>query len=432
MSPQRRVRGLYVGFVLLGDSSATGQTLCSIFDGCKDLEILQVCMDYTAEYHQSERATVYLSQLRSKLYCFIKNKYRSCDIKEENTGGLVNTSRVAGSPIVNIARGVLDTLPRDLSEDDYCRLDAFRPEFIYTLGENIATCRMALKLSKRYDIPIVIHVMDNLEDSFFAHSWVLKPFRCMYLSLNARLFNRSIENIAIGEKMAQEYSKRHEQPFTIAMNCLDNLHAQPNASNKQLKLIFSGGIHGGRANTLQRIAEIIERNAELSNGMELLVYTSPKHVKQFGSVLIEKSKLMEYVPREKLFENLGQSDILLHVESFDEREIEFFRYSMSTKIPEYLSVGRPILCFGPKDICTVDYIKRKGVGISVDTEEQVETALLQLLRDKDLREHLGQRALQVAQEEHLQEVVAGRVTETIERIITKWSECNAHRTTRKE
>ena len=40
-----------------------------------------------------------------------------------------------------------------------------------------------------------------------------------------------------------------------------------------------------------------------------------------------------------------KADILVHVESFEKSNM-ICNYSMSTKIPEYLSIGRPIICFG--------------------------------------------------------------------------------------
>ena len=60
---------------------------------------------------------------------------------------------------------------------------------------------------------------------------------------------------------------------------------------------------------------------------------------------------------------------------------------MSTKLPEYLSVGRPILCFGPIAISTVSFIKEHEVGIVAESVNNLKAALYSLLNESIRRDY---------------------------------------------
>lgn len=110
----------------------------------------------------------------------------------------------------------------------------------------------------------------------------------------------------------------------------------------------------------------------------------------------------------------------MHVESFDEEEIEYFKFSMSTKIPEYLSVGRPIFCYGPDEIATVAYLAEKKVGIVATKSHDIKPALYKLVLDRTLRAELGSQAAKIAQEEHLGSVVGKRMEDVFRGAMAMW------------
>ncbi len=406
----KKIKALYVGFALFGDEDATGSTLLHIFQGCEQIEWLQACQDYDPAYHRSAYDAVYVSPARSPLYYLVKRVYRKGGVKEESADGAINTNRLGGNPLVGVIRGMLDILPKRYDKITLSKIDEFAPEVIYTLGENIATLRTALFFAKRYNAPIIMHIMDNNEDSMYAGSALTAPFRRMYLRLNEKAFARSTGSLAISPKMAEEFVRRHNIPFSFAMNCLQELHPGAPVQHEKLRLVFSGGLHGGRAQTLTELGRIIREDERLSQKMNLEVFSSPKHIAQFGTELAGTCTLAPYVPKEEMYENLGSADLLVHVESFRENEIEFFRYSMSTKIPECLSVGRPIFCIGPKEICSVEYLARSGACIHTDDLAKVRETLLNIAEGAYDLEALGAQAL-VCAGEHLSENVSKRVTE---------------------
>lgn len=404
------MRVVYVGHIMLGDTSATGHTLAHILDACKNVSLVQYSLDYDPWYHNQDRPITYISKARSRVFCSLKQLYRRKQERDGQNAATTGVTTHKGSLLVDVAKGLLDLLPKRWSKADLHALDESSPEIIYTLAENISTLRAALYLSKRYDAPIIIHVMDDIESTIYQSYPLTKWLRYKYLKLLHQAYQRSKINLAIGEKMATEFAERHKTPFEVAMNCLDTLHAQPQPNNTPMRLVFSGGLHGGRAQSLALMADIIARSPKLSGSAKLVVYTSPQNRVTYQSMLLDRGvEVYDYVPKSEMFANLGKADVLIHVESFMPEEIEYFQYSMSTKIPEYMSVGRPIVCFGPREICTVDYIERKRVGLVASNENELIEVLTRVIVDAKLRQDLSNQALGVAEKEHLASAVAERV-----------------------
>ena len=89
----------------------------------------------------------------------------------------------------------------------------------------------------------------------------------------------------------------------------------------------------------------------------------------------------------QLKERLNTSDILVFAESFDPEQEEKVRYSLSTKVPEYMSTGRAILAIGPESVGSVSYLR--DVAACVSSADQMDEVLFRLLEDPELREQLG-------------------------------------------
>ena len=414
-----KFKALYVGHMLIGDSNATGNTLYNLYAFNKNVDWLQLCLDYNSDFHSSAKQTIYISKIKSMMFYFIKSLYRKCK------GGTTNFPLVShnrnDNVIISVMRAFLDVLPKKISAKSYKVVDKYEADFVYTLADNISTLKMAINISKRYNIPIILHIMDDLEGNIY-NAPGTQVFRKKYLRLLNEAYKRTICNFAISEKMATEYEKRHQTPFTHIMNCISCLNQQSKSDSDCIRLIFSGGLHGGRAEMLKKIGKAIKDNEVLNKRVRFDVYTSLAENTKYENFLGDVCQLHEYVPKDKMFENLGKADILVHVESFCQNEIDYFRYSLSTKIPEYLSVGRPIFCLGPLEVCSVSYIYEKQVGLVVNDEAQIPVLLLQLVEDKAMREKMGNNALMVAKNEYLFSSVSERIEKTFLAVIKGWND----------
>jgi glycosyltransferase involved in cell wall biosynthesis len=82
--------------------------------------------------------------------------------------------------------------------------------------------------------------------------------------------------------------------------------------------------------------------------------------------------------------------------------IGFCRLSISTKIPQYLAAGRPVLCYGPSALASNRYFvdHRAGLVVGEQDPKALAAAATQLAMDRELRRRLGENGRKVAVEHH--------------------------------
>jgi glycosyltransferase involved in cell wall biosynthesis len=107
---------------------------------------------------------------------------------------------------------------------------------------------------------------------------------------------------------------------------------------------------------------------------------------------------------------LRRANVLVHVESFGSAERQYTRLSVSTKIPQYMSAGRPILAYGPGDVASCQYVQDSSSGVVVGRQDRQDLtdALRRLCADADLRARLGRQGWLTAIDKHNAETVRER------------------------
>ena len=299
MVKTNKIKVLYVGYILQGDPGATGSTLHNIYSNCENTQILQYCLDYEPTFHTTQVDTVYLSRYKSVLFSLLKDIYRKKNKITENNGGESIASHQKNI-ILDVAKGILDITSKKTGKKNLKIIDEFQPDIILCLAENISTLNAALYFSKRYNSPIVVHVMDDIEQNIYKLK-ATYVFRKRYLKLLKKVYARSLKGIAISPKMAKEYQRRHTIPFAFAMNCIKETYNVDLPNNEPLRIYFSGGLHGGRADQLAHIGKVLIE--KIGKNIKLDVFTSKANIGQYKDLLEPYCDLHEYVPKEKLFDN---------------------------------------------------------------------------------------------------------------------------------
>ncbi|MBQ7290380.1 MAG: hypothetical protein IJW76_01480 [Clostridia bacterium] len=370
---------LVINNLLIGEENATGATLKNIFSGFSDIDILEYTFvpDSSREYSfNGTHIETICNQKTNYLNKFIHN-YHQKSLKS-NTGFSDETNVSWKSKLkLKLKKDALmwnELIPIKIEKECMQQIINFSPELIYTLGADINVLRNVIKLSELLNIPIVLHNMDDLyHTKFNGHSFFQKLAKRKLQKLYKKAYEHSKKSLAIGPKMAKEYEELFGLPFDWAMNCVGDIQSE--VAPEENLAIFSGGLHGGRATTLASLAQALEGTA-----IKLEIYTDDRNFVSYESLFagLKNTRLCHYVPNEKMFDNLSRASILVHVESFEEEYIKYFRLSMSTKIPEYLVAKRPVFCIGPKEIATSSYIENSGVGVVAESYEDISDKLTQL------------------------------------------------------
>ena len=86
------------------------------------------------------------------------------------------------------------------------------------------------------------------------------------------------------------------------------------------------------------------------------------------------------------------------VESSDPQYIEKTKYSFSTKIPEYLSVGRLILAVGPQNVSSISYLE--DCAICESNFDNLEQTINDIISSRARREEYAEKALKKYEDKH--------------------------------
>ena len=93
---------------------------------------------------------------------------------------------------------------------------------------------------------------------------------------------------------------------------------------------------------------------------------------------------------------MGASIAVIHTESFKEEFKQAVAYSVSTKIADSLASGTCILAYGPKDVASIRYLIDNDVAFVVNNYEDLQTKLVELITNAELRSQIETNAKRLA------------------------------------
>ena len=190
--------------------------------------------------------------------------------------------------------------------------------------------------------------------------------------------------------------------------------------NVPLRIVYAGNLFYGRADSLAVVAQTLENlNAQgVKARLEIYSNTIPTTEQRIKLNREPHSQIMGVRPYEEIKKILHGADIVLHVESFEQKQIDYVHYSFSTKIIDCLQSGSTTLGIGPKGIASIEYLRSiPGVNI-VDELENVPDILRQMLSEtEETFARRAQRIRNFASEHHALGAVQDKLHQDFEELI---------------
>lgn len=155
--------------------------------------------------------------------------------------------------------------------------------------------------------------------------------------------------------------------------------------NSPVKMVYAGNLLYGRLQTLSAIANVLREINKNELKVRLTVFSGTK-VQQEDVLAINDGRTAVFAgqkPFEEIKEILRESDITLHVESFEPERKKQVRYSFSTKIIDCLQSGNTMMVVGPKGIASVEYPRTIPGAIIVDDVAKIKQYLRDILHNTD-------------------------------------------------
>lgn len=275
---------------------------------------------------------------------------------------------------------------------------------------------MALKISKKRNIPIVTYVCDEY--------YLAAPPKKLIDRLRLKLLRRKMDKLVansryvavISEEMREAYAAHFPAEIVTLMTSVSAPVAQqPKQTDNPKNLCYFGNIGCNRYLSLRRIGQALDAiNQQQGTDYRLKIYTAEQNADVLaafsGCGSIELCGFVCGAEYEKAF---SDADLLLHTEAFDADSVAFVRHSLSTKIADSLASGIPLFCYGPRGIASVEHLVRHDCAICATEENQLQERLLQAFRDPELRRVTAENALAAARQHHDSRIAGMRLKELL-------------------
>ena len=404
-----------------------GVTFSSLFSGwpkeCLATitdDTVPVSMDVCSKYYfLSERERPFI-----RPFSWVYRQGKEAVSDRENTG----PSAKARSSIFNFAKKIIGEagIPdRGMLTPELAQwIKEFQPDVIYTILGTIGYIELVEQIQKEFNLPLVVHLMDDgVTDprkkgicGQYLRQDYNKKFRSLLKSARAR--------IAICEDMADAYKERYGYPFVHFQHTVDiekwaRYSKQDVSISSHVRVLYTGSIYPDAQ--LQSLKDCCQAVIDISKGgvdISMEIYTPLKLFGSYAGTFPQGTALNIHdtiTEDEDFFRTLGEADILMLPVNFDNESVHFIRYSMPTKVPAYLLSGTPILVYGPESVAQVRYaLKGKwGYVVSQNGVQYIKAGILELIRNKELRQRLSSTAGRVVRENH----DAGIVRRQFQRVI---------------
>lgn len=260
----------------------------------------------------------------------------------------------------------------------------YKPDLIfapcYASHEMLAIDRMVKELT---NVPMISYISD---DNYGLRQFRLSPIYWINRFVLRRNMRKTFKMYDLVYTMTEEQKREYEKVLGCEMKILRKSGdftkvPKKRAVNKPIRMIYAGGIYVGRWKTLAKIVEAIKNVNEDNVKIVLDIYT--------GNTLTEKQKLLlndgvnstvhKSIPLAELKKKYAQSDIALHVESFELKYKLLSRISFSTKIIDCLSSGCATMAICWNQHSGYIYLKKHDIAICVDSVNKIPIAIGNLI-----------------------------------------------------
>jgi glycosyltransferase involved in cell wall biosynthesis len=339
-----------------------------------------------------------------------------------NQAGAHASTEMASNPQLSFRMNVLQTVKKWVFGDGLPQrgiltpeleawIENFKPDVIYTILGSNGLMDIVEHVQQRFGVPLVVHIMDDWMSGSFK-SGLLGPLQRMRMQRSIRrLIEKSSLRLSICDAMSDVYSERFGVPFEAFQNVVNTEAVAPYITGPKVlgtsvKIVYAGSVFAyAQQQSLIDCCQAIAQLAIEGASVQLDIHCPPSHIAGMEGQFVTGPAIKLHGPLtddDDFFSTICNADILLIPANFDQKSIDFIRYSMPTRVPAYLASGTPILVYGPSDVAQVQYAEKAGWGMVVNKRDAqtLVKALDQLCKNENPRHGLVQTARKLVHLHH--------------------------------
>lgn len=246
----------------------------------------------------------------------------------------------------------------------------FRPELIYAWVGDSLWSEVVVTAVRQCRVPYVVHFMDN-HVGLKPETPLDRTLHPAFLRRLARTMDGAAAMYTISDSMGQAYQTLFGKRYEVFHGLMDTAAwpwRGPRRTGGPFTLAFTGSIERGQMLGLADVAAATDSLAASGMPVRLVLYLTEQYERQWAAELAKYPciEIRRHPSLAELGEALGEADMLVLAYGFDERTINYYRYSFATKIVPYMLSGRCIIAYGPKAIEPIAYASEGGWAAVVD------------------------------------------------------------------
>lgn len=300
-------------------------------------------------------------------------------------------------------------------------MDKFQPECIfYNFSNHIFTQQIALYVAERYGIPIITAIGDDFyfnDQKSFSPAYHL--YRSFFKKLTRSILTRKNSSaVYCSDKIRDKYNGEFGlDGETVFLSSTIPRKPFTPINQENPVIAYFGNIRLGRNNSLLDIATAL---GHINPDYRLEVYSGESDPTYYQALKDHPNVIYGgRVPYSQVQKRTTESDIVVVVEGFQPEDIDFTRYSLSTKAADSLASGAAVLAYGPEDAGVIGYLISTQATVSCTNKDKLEECLRNLITDIDLQKKNYDQAASVFQKNHTLESSCSVFENIVEKVTTK-------------
>ncbi|MDF3076960.1 MAG: hypothetical protein K0S09_849 [Sphingobacteriaceae bacterium] len=327
--------------------------------------------------------------------------------KQKRFHKLVNTLDIAG--LINYQ------LPAHLEK---AALD-FKPDVVLTLLQSYMFYTSAYKFAKKHNLPLALFVHDQPEE----FQKVYPPLGKKQLRLNAEVYGYASVRMNISQQMAKLFKNLYgydgDVLYPMPSPALSARQPEENRSLKiegKLTIGYAGKAGYGYSAQLEEMLPALEKSGSI---LKFYGVNLPDNLK--------RNSLVEYggfeASAEATWEKIKKDcDAVILPYAWDEQYKRLYESHFPSKLPEYLSLGMPVIIVGPPYATGVIWGMNNSDSVLAMPERNAglwESELLKLKSEAAYRLALGEAALKKRDEYFSPQVIENHFFKLLQKAISE-------------
>lgn len=417
---------LIVSYEAWRDTNNGGNVLSNIFRAFPDAKLAQLYC--SGEMPQNSVCQAYFQISDSMLLSSQKGRaLEEKDYSVDETG----TANVAENRVKNrvpsllkepvlLARELLWTVFRWKTPELEDFIRDFKPDLIFApCYAYYHVSKLALYAKEVAGCPMISYISDDnysLKQLRFSPSfWINRLITRKWIR---RHFAACSLVYTMTDMQKEEYEAKLKRPMKVLCKSAEFTPREA-AVGSPVRFIYAGGLYLNRWRMLSKLAEAIRALNRDGIRAELHIYSGSRLKESRVNRLHDgtHSFLHEAIPFSELTERYRESDVAVHVESFDLKNRLITRLSFSTKIIDCMNSGCAILAVGPDTQAGIAYLREHGAAACVCDLKELSSTVRELVDHPEQIRDYAQRAHQLGKQNHDRAVIEKHLKQDFREVI---------------